>query len=165
MHSLEFPDKHYVRAAEGWLDLGNTEEAAQELRLLSPAASNHPEALELRWRLFAQRKQWDAAFDIAVAVTRACPKNPIGWIHQSYCLHEMNRTQDAWDLLHPVAERFPEDVTVAYNLACYACRLGNLSQARRWIQRAIRLRNKKEICQLALKDPDLEELRPYIESL
>ncbi len=165
MHSLDFPDKHYVRAAEGWLDLGDSAEAARELRLVSAAAGGHPDVLELRWRLYAIRRQWDAALDIAVAVTQSAPDLPVGWIHQSYCLHELNRTEEAWELLRPLADQFPEDVTIAYNLACYACQLGDLGQARNWIQRAIKLRGRNEICRLALLDPDLAMIRPYLETL
>jgi hypothetical protein len=43
-----------------------------------------------------------------------------------------------------------------YNLACYACQLGNLKGAKAWLGKAIDLAGKKDIRLMALDDPDLE---------
>jgi hypothetical protein len=51
------------------------------------------------------------------------------------------------------------------NLACYACQLGNLKQARDWLQKAIDLANTKEVKLMALSDPDLEPLWKEIGTL
>jgi tetratricopeptide (TPR) repeat protein len=162
---LDFPDRHHAQAAEGWLELGDSAEAARELRHLSKVASSHPDVLELRWRLYASQGAWDAALDVARAVTNVAPERPSGWIHQSYSLHELERTEEAWDLLRPVAEKFPMESIIPYNLACYACRLGELQRARDWLQRALRLFEKSEFKRMALGDPDLVALRDYIETL
>lgn len=165
MESLTYPDLHHVRAAEGWLDLGVTADASRELRQITAEAWSHPDVLELRWRLYAAERQWDAALDIARAATQRAPNRSAGWIHQSFCLHELQRTGEAWDLLQSVVDRFPEDVTIAYNLACYACRLGQVNDARTWLLRAVKLRGRAEIKMLALQDSDLAPLRDYVETL
>lgn len=165
MRPLDYPDRHFVRAAEGWLELGDSAEAARELRRLTPAAEKHPDVLEMRWRLYELRGQWADALAVARAVTLAAPERASGWIHQSYCLHELQRTDEAWDLLLPAAEKFPKESIIPYNLACYACRLGDLVVARDWLQRAVKLRGKQEIKAMALHDPDLAALKDYIEGL
>ena len=165
MRTLDYPDRHFVRAAEGWLELGDSAEAARELRQLTKAAEKHPDVLELRWRLYALTHQWDAALAIARAVIITAPERPSGWIHQSYSLHELKRTDEAWEQLLPAASKFPEDTVIPYNLACYACQLGDLLVARDWLQRAVKLLGKAEIKSMALSDGDLAPLRDYIEGL
>lgn len=165
MQALDYPELHHVRAAEGWLDLGEVAEAAKELRHLPAPALAHPDVLELRWRLYAAGKQWDAALDIARAITLAAPERTSGWIHQSYSLHELRRTEEAWNLLLPLAGQFPEEATIAYNLACYACQLGRGNDARTWLSRAMKLRGKAEVRDMALRDPDLAPLHDYLRTL
>ena len=81
MLGLTFPDLHHVRAAEGWVGLGAMEDAAAELRRLTPAAQGHPEVLELRWNLAVHQGQWEAALDLARLGVMAAPETPTGWIH------------------------------------------------------------------------------------
>ncbi len=165
MRTLDYPDRHFVRAAEGWLELGDSAEAARELRQLTRAGEKHPDVLELRWRLFALTGQWDAALAMARAVITIAPERPTGWIHQSYSLHELKRTDEALQQLLPIANKFPEDSVIPYNLACYACQLGDLLVARDWIQRAVKLLGKAEVKSMAQSDSDLAPLRGYIEGL
>ncbi len=58
------------------------------------------------------------------------PDEPPGWIHRSFGLHELGRTSEAEQLLLPAATKFPNEPIIPYNLACYACRLGNIEVAR-----------------------------------
>lgn len=68
-------------------------------------------------------------------------------------------------MLLPMAPQFPEESIIPYNLACYACQMGNLELAQDWLQRAAKLRPKNEIKAMALSDPDLAPLRSYVEGL
>ena len=70
----------------------------------------------------------------------------------------MKRTQAAYDTLKPVADRFPNEWLMRYNLACYSCQLGHLKEAEQWLGKAIDLANKKDIRQMALEDEDLKPL-------
>jgi hypothetical protein len=47
---------------------------------------------------------------------------------------------------------------IPYNLACYACQLGDLDDARRWLERAVALRSRADLRRLALNDHDLQPL-------
>jgi hypothetical protein len=62
-------------------------------------------------------------------------------------------------------DRFPDFSTIPYNLACYTCQLGEFDQARIWLARAIRIRNKDEIQRAALVDPDLKPMWEEIQKL
>ena len=63
------------------------------------------------------------------------------------------RTQEAYGTLKPVSERFPEEWLMGYNMACYACQLGNQDEARHWLELAYKRGDKSEIRQMARLDP------------
>jgi tetratricopeptide (TPR) repeat protein len=88
------------------------------------------------------------------------PDDAFGWIHQAYALRRMKggSVKAAWDALLPAADKFPSQPMIAFNLACYACQLGRLEEAREWLRKAIDLGDEKEIKTRALDDPDLEPL-------
>ncbi len=165
MGDLAPPDSHHLRAALGWLELGNLCEARVEWDCIATANRHHPEVLEAGWRLCAEEKSWPAALDAAQRLIDLDPENPAGWIHRSYSLHELKRTIEARNQLLIVAEKFAGISTVAYNLACYACQLGHLDEARRWLDKAVQFKGKDTIKAMALTDPDLEPLRGEIERL
>jgi hypothetical protein len=80
-------------------------------------------------------------------------------------LHELKRTAEARDLLLPAVSKFPREATLTYNVACYECRLGNLSVARQWLKRTFALKMGPPFRLEAQSDPDLEILWPEIETL
>ncbi len=158
MKSLETSDLHHLQAAEGWLELGNHLEANEELEKITPQVRAHPMVLVVRWKIYAQARKWDVCVDLAEALVKLAPDDPFGWIHRSYALHELKRTQEAWDRLLPAVEKFPSEWTIPYNLACYACQLGNLPEAKRWLQKALQIEDASKLKLMALDDPDLEPL-------
>jgi predicted Zn-dependent protease len=163
--ALEPPDTHYLNAAEGWLGLGNLDEAEQELEMVSPGARTHPEVLRVRYQLYAEKKLWEMATEAAQMLCKLIPESPFGWIHLAYALHELKRTREAYQVLIPVADRFSEEYIIRYNLACYCCRMGNLEEAMAWLKKAVSLARAPTIKQMALTDPDLEELRAEIQRI
>src|SRR5947208_1103828 len=136
MKPLERSDDLHLQTAQGWLELGNHVEANEELDKITPLLRTHPDVLELRWQIYAQAEKWDACVDIATALTELASDRPAGWIHRSHALHELKRSQEAWDNLIVVVDTFPGGYLMRYNLACYACQLGNLEDAKSWLERA-----------------------------
>jgi tetratricopeptide (TPR) repeat protein len=165
MSILQPPDNHHLNAAEGWIELGNFAEALNELNLVSPAEQGRVEVLGLRWSISAQSKLWEQCVVLAERIIELAPKNVFGWIHRSYALHELKRTDEARDLLLPALKRFPKDETIPYNLACYECQLGNLDEARDWLRRTMKLKNPAKLKAQALEDPDLKPLWPEIRGM
>ena len=155
---IEPPDCFHLDAAEGWLGLGNHHEAQEELERISPELRAHPNVLEMRWKVHAAAGQWEQAAGTARELTIQLPEDSSGWIHQAYSLHELKRTQEAWDVLHPQADQFPKQYLIRYNLACYACQLGDLKMALDLLKKAMKLAGKKVIRAMALQDPDLKPL-------
>ena len=158
MQPLEHPDLFHVNAAQGWLDLGNAAEATTELGHISSGLQNHPEVLEVAWQIAVKQTRWLDALTISEQLCALVPDNAFGWIHRSFCLHELKRTREAWDTLLPMAETFPREWLLRYNLACYACQLGRLEESKAWLGRAAELLDRDAINRLAAEDPDLKPL-------
>ena len=155
---FDLADKRHLDAAEGWLELGNWQEAHEELEQITPQRREHPLVLRLRWGIYAKAGKWEMAAEIARALSEVLPGNSWGLIQLAYALHEMKRTAEAKAVLLPVADKFPQDATIHYNLACYCCQLGELKESLQWLGQAIDLAGKKDIIRMALEDPDLEPL-------
>jgi tetratricopeptide (TPR) repeat protein len=165
MKPLKPPDSFHVQSAQGWLELGNAVEANEELGKIAPELRSHPDVLKVRWEAYAAARKWEAALEVAAALIQHDPEDPLGWVHRSYCLHELKRTTEARDNLLRVVTRFPLSATMRYNLACYECQLGRLAQARSWLRQAFVLGDKKKMKLVALSDPDLKPLQREIEDL
>ena len=133
---LEPPDSHHLLAAEGWLELGDSHAAAEELENIAPALHVHPAVLEIRWLISATEGKWAVCLELATAMTERIPKAPFGWIHRSFALHELKRTEEARDNLLDVIANFPDDATLRYNLACYESQLGHLNLALAYLEKA-----------------------------
>lgn len=157
---LEIPDAHHFNAACGWSELGNRAEAWLELALIAPENQTHPAVLDLHWSLCAGDQKWDEAFHVAQQFMAVLPDNPAGWLHCAYAARRMSGggIERAQALLLPAAEKFPDEPVIVFNLACYACQLDQLDEARRWFKRACRCGGDKEMRAMALADEDLKPL-------
>jgi predicted Zn-dependent protease len=158
MRELDGSDKFHLNGARGWYELGNYTEANEELEQISPHLRSHPDALRVRYEIYAALKKWEMAAELAKAISALVPESAFGWIHCAYALHEMKRTKEAWDVLLPVADKFSDQWVIRYNLACYAAQLGDLTGARQWLEKTFEVADRGEIKLMALDDKDLEPL-------
>ena len=167
MRKLEPPDSHHLSAALGWLGLGNPAEARAEFERLDPQWRKHPDALEVEFAIHAAREDWVAALPVAHNLVRVAPRRVSGWLHFAYALRRVPEggLEAAWNALLPAYEKFPQEPNVSYNLACYACQMGRMPEAREWLQRALQAGKREEIKSMAMDDDDLKPLWPEIEKL
>ena len=167
MQSLEPSDIHRLNAALGWLGLNAPADARAELEAIASAQQSHPAVLAARWLLCAHEENWDDALLVAELELNAVPEDSSGWLHRAYALRRVDGggLAPAWDALLPAAEKFPTEPVIAYNLACYACQLNQLADARTWLQCAVKIGGQAAIQKMALADDDLKPLWPEIEAL
>jgi tetratricopeptide (TPR) repeat protein len=158
MKKLVPPDSHYLDAAQGWLGLGDWASANQELDKISPEFYAYVSVLEARFQVYAAAKLWAMAAGIARARTAINPSCPFSWIDWAYALYELGRVSDARSVLLSVVDKFPDEYLICYSLACYACQLGNYSEALQWLEKAVRLADAKEARQMVVNNPDLQPL-------
>ena len=99
--------------------------------------------------------------DIAEAIINLDIDRAAAWIHRSFALHELKRTQEALDRLLPSADMFSNIWTIPYNLACYCAQLGRLDECKEWFKRAMEI-DEHTVKQKAIDDPDL---KPFWDSM
>jgi tetratricopeptide (TPR) repeat protein len=157
MNPRSWPNKHYLLAAEGWIELGNVAEASAELENIDPQARFHPDVLALRWQIYAKAEKWTACIDIGEALVKLAPERSESWIHRSFSLHEVGRTDEAFEKLLPVVDRFPSVWQVPYNLSCYSSVLRRFDEAEKWFKRAM-LVDEKSVQTAGIDDSDLRPL-------
>lgn len=147
-----------LRAAEGWLELGDWRSAEEELEQIRSSLHLHASVLKLRVEIFSTAKQWDQVVELAGVLIGQMPDQSFGFLRRAYALHELKRTREAWDTLLPVVGKFLDEWVVPYNLACYAAQLGELDTAQKWLDRAYKLGDAKTLKVEAKRDPDLAPL-------
>jgi predicted Zn-dependent protease len=165
MKKLELPDTQRLQAAYGFIGEGKLAAARAELDALTPEARNHPGVLTAQLSLAERARDWDVCVVLAGDLIEALPDNPIYWVQRSQYLRDLGRIQEAWDRLLPAAEKFPVFWMIPYNLACYACRLGNVDEARNRLNAALQLVDADAIKTKAMAEPDLESSWPEIRGL
>jgi hypothetical protein len=137
--TVTYPDRHHLNAAQGWLELGNLDEARADADKISLSARSHPEPFLLRWRIATRRQEWDEAHRLARLFTKVNPGHATGWICLSYTLYRLRRPLEAWMLLLPKMADFPKVSAIPYILACYAWELGNHKLVTRFLTRSAEL--------------------------
>lgn len=155
---LSHLDALHLRAAQGWLELGNLIEATEELDNITPLLRAHPDVLEVRWQISIKAKQWEMAEEISGALVQTLPQDPNAWRAHANTFYFAGRYQEAYEIAKAKAQVFPKDWPLHYDLACYCCRLENVKEARSWFLKAVYLGDAKAIGLRALDDPDLEPL-------
>lgn len=162
MEEFDHSDALQFNAAQGWLELGSPAEAESELAKMSPSARGTPRVLDLEWEVRSRLRQWEIGLELAERLIELAPGEPGPHLKKAFALHEMRRTREAWNCLMGVRNQFPDVALIRYNLACYACQLGDLSDSVYWLETAFRLGNRNDLKRMALEDSDLEALRPLI---
>lgn len=165
MTELPHPDNFHLRAAEGWMLLGDTISALEEIVKLRPASREKPAALRLEWQILAIMGDWTKAYAAADQLLAKCPDLADAWVHRAYAARRMKGggLDRAWESLHPAAEKFPSESIIPYNLACYAAQMSRLDEAWTWLERAARAsKDKRAIWLMAMADSDLEPIRERI---
>jgi tetratricopeptide (TPR) repeat protein len=120
--------------------------------------ASHPHLLLVRWEVCRRREDWVAACNTAQALILALPREPLGWLYRSFALQQQGRVAEAQENLLAAARRFPTDWRIAFNLACYACQLGDRAGAWNWLDRAAELGDAENIKRLALEQPVFQPL-------
>jgi hypothetical protein len=156
MKALPLDDQRLVNAADGWLGLRDPRSAREELDQIASESREHPAVLLCAIRVHSYVHEWENCIEVASRLVNVATDCAEGWVHRSYALHELKRTQEAFDLLQPAADKFPANWVVPYNLACYTCQLGHNNDACEWLKRAISL--DRGVKRAATGDPDLKPL-------
>ncbi len=165
MESLKPPFTFYLSAAQGWVGLRNAREAREEILRIEGPQSENLQVLKVRWAICALEEDWPDALMIGRRILELYPESSFGWVHTAYALRRApgGSLPAAWDCLHPAMDKFPRLAMIPYNLACYACQMDRVPQARELLKRAMMVGDKAHLKEMALNDEDLELLWAEIE--
>jgi tetratricopeptide (TPR) repeat protein len=150
------PDLFFLQAAEGWFELGNLDEANNELEQISSRKRTHPDVLRLRWRIQARSRRWDCCLVIGRALTEGYPSDPRSWITLAETFYLLGEVQKAYRIATANVADFPYCWQLLHDAACYACLVGKFDEARLYFQQAISLGEPKAICPRAIDDPQFK---------
>jgi hypothetical protein len=147
------PEKHLAYAL-GYLQLELADEAREELSALAPEFLATPAALLVRLEIAMAEESWDEVIAIAPDLIGHDAAQERPWVAWAYALRERERIAEAQETLL-AGHRLIKDPSplVTYNLACYACLLGDIPEAGRLL--ALVFNRDKSWREIARDDPDL----------
>ncbi|MBC8324384.1 MAG: hypothetical protein H8E27_01985 [Verrucomicrobia subdivision 3 bacterium] len=160
MDPIEPPALHYIKAAFGWIELGNVDEAMAELARIPIEQRSAPAVQAARLDCLIAAKQWDAASQLAGALCEQHPEESGLWLHWAYAARRCTggTIEQAFEVLAPCVKHFPDEWLIAYNVACYLCQMNRLPEARGMLEAAAAVGGDR-VEALAKEDEDLAPLR------
>jgi len=144
-------------AAEGYSQLGMTDEALEELDQLPVHDDLDLVIARVRLPILMRANRWEPAIETAQLLCERDPKEPDHWIHRAFCLHELDRTREARESLKDGPATLLEKAIYHYNLGCYDAVLGDIEEAQAHLRKAFELDSKFR--EYARTDPDLVSLK------
>ena len=127
---------------------------------MSSAAAAHRDVLALRLMVLQKAGNWQKAQAAAAHLVTLEPTDP-GWtIALAYATRRADSIERAQEILRDARITYPEEALIHFNLACYACQLGQLDEAREYLHAAFSLDSSMK--KQALEDEDLKVLWPEI---
>lgn len=155
------PTYRRLEYARGYITLGLAKQARDELAAIPKLEQASIEVQELWVDVLMELKAWKRVVRMAALVCEKRPKNERSWIAWAYALRELQRIEEAQDVLWRAEKRYGQNSGVLhYNLACYACLLGKHDEAEARLKRAMTMDESWR--EAALDDPDLKDLLPRL---
>ncbi len=149
-----------LEVAQGYHDLGMVEDAWKELLSLSSRCRGTFQALNIEAMLLIGEARYEDALAVARRMCRRAPKQPSGYIHTAFCMHELGQTQEALDILLTGPRTLEEEPVYFYNMSCYQAKLGQIEKADELLRKAMKMDEK--FAKMAKQDPDLKDLWPTL---
>lgn len=151
-----------IIAAQGYVELGLYDEAQHELCVLPQPLQERVDVIEITLLCLMGKQSWGEALALATRLCKEEPKEPGGYIHAAFCLHEMGRTEEAVDVLSRGPVSLRTKPVYYYNMGCYHARLGHHDKALIYLERAFEMDGDLRLH--AKKDRDLDALRAKLEA-
>jgi tetratricopeptide (TPR) repeat protein len=156
--------RRHLQYASGHIELGMFKEAVAELAAINPSDQILPAVISVHIDLHMHAKQWNQVITFSQELVRVTPEDDKGWISHAFALRELERIEEAQIVLLEAESHLKTKCGILhYNLACYACLLGNKPEAKRRLLTAFKL--DKAWKQSALEDPDLKAMRAMITAM
>jgi predicted Zn-dependent protease len=143
----------HLEAAEGYLDLGMPMDAWNELEAIEAEDRGTIEVLKVRLEVCRSLEKWELMAEIAQHLGKLEPEEAEHPINLAFAVRRLTDTEAAAKILEEAKNRFPQEATIPYNLACYRAVTGKVAEAKTLLAEAFTLDTSLRIT--ALDDPDL----------
>lgn len=148
--------------ANGYIDLGMLNEAAEELNAIPEKDHLQDEVLSLRSRFYLESKNWEIMAAVSKQLATQSSDNTYAWVNWAYALREQNKNAEAKEIALQALKLHPDEAVLWFNLACYTSLLGEVEEASAHLDKSISL---DEIFQKAsVDDPDLQNLWNWLKN-
>ncbi|HCY57744.1 MAG TPA: hypothetical protein DHU78_02675 [Opitutae bacterium] len=151
-HQLS-PQVHLDRA-RGYFELEMFQEVEIELRAIDDQSPWSKQKREMLIFLHQERMQWELMQGFAKSLRLEFPDEEGWWVSEAYATRRAENLDKARKVLLEGLTIHYESAIIRYNLACYACLLGNLGKSLDLLKEAGQRDEKYKT--LALEDEDLE---------
>ena len=144
---------HNLRAAQGFLELGDPDSAWEELELIPAEERANSLVLRMRVYIYREKKKWMEMAEVSRHLTEIDPNQSEHWTNKAWAERRHLGLTQAEQTLLQALEKFPEDALIHYNLACYACVSGRIDEGKQRLETALRI--DPDLKATALEDDDL----------
>jgi tetratricopeptide (TPR) repeat protein len=110
--------------------------------------------------LTLKEERWEDALTLSEQLRSLAPEGGASFIHGAFCLHELDRTLEAVELLLDGPDSLQDEPIFHYNLGCYQAAIGALEDARKCLRKSFNL--DERLVDIARKDPDLKLLQDLL---
>ena len=155
-HSHSAQTEKALHAADGYLYLGMPTEALDELTVVPVPEQTIPSVLLARVRVLLHLKRWKDAEKLSDFGTHSHPDEEEFTVQRAFALHQLDKGDEAVEVLLAAPEWIRRTGILHYNLACYEARLGDVGTAKQCIRAAIELNAAMK--KNAKVDPDLQSI-------
>lgn len=159
---LEPEDVQHLNAAREAVRRKEYSWAQFELDEMSPPAQGHPHVLEVAVTVYAGLPNHEKAVEAGRKLAeRECGEDrPTVWLTMADSLHQLGRTQEAYETLMQHGGR--AEALVHYRLAVYACLLGKSEEAKAHFTHATNTPEGARLKQEALGDERLRDIWDFL---
>jgi len=153
MMPLEPENQKHLEAAQGYVELGMFMDANEELENIDPEVRHLAEILVVRLEIHRALQKWELMQAVAKKLAEYDPDDVQWWVSWAYATRRAESIDAARHILALAIDIHPRKAILHYNLACYECQLGDITAAKKHLDKTFRLDPKYRI--FALDDDDL----------
>jgi hypothetical protein len=150
------PKVHWERAS-GYFALEMFEESERELRAMPKEEPWDKNARMLLLGIRQEQENWALVQEVARGLRLEFPAEADWWVSDAFATRRCETIESAKEILLEGLVLHEDSSIIRYNLACYACVLGNPRECMDFLKEAVKGEEKYKL--MAVEDEDLKGVR------
>jgi tetratricopeptide (TPR) repeat protein len=153
----------HLKRAGGYFELEMFEHADRELRALPDDETWIKKKKVFQLAIRQESLDWVNMRILARELRHDFPSEEDWWISDAYATRRCETIEEARGVLLDGLAVHNESAIIRYNLACYACVLGNTEESMDFLKEAVRRDEKYK--KMAFEDEDLKKVRKVLQKM